>query len=428
MIKISALFLISFLAMNSCLEISPINDELLPSQSNKAQLIDIMVEVKTEGDSNTVGGFMEQLREMLTKLVKAQNKHRVIHAKMMKQCIDEDNFRRKEIAAAKLALARSLAARARCQASLKNAMRELPLLQSTLRTYVNELKRATAVRNVEVRKYKERRASFREALKFLREFMEYVTKRMSSGYKAFALAEFSENLLKHSAKLNVMTAAVPVLMSIATERKASDYTYRANQGLGAKLRTALTTLLARIQTDNNANEKAEKLAAAAFKKYSARLNKVINTLRRNIQRVKKQIVAMTKCVEHETQILKLAAKKQARNAVLKANAAKMCKSFNKEFIEATYNRLNEIKTMKEILVIVAKRFKDLPKDLVKYLEEVKDGWVVYVNSTKFKKFVEYERTRYAVNKRGKLLGSANADKDPNATAAVVRGAHGITKD
>jgi hypothetical protein len=411
--------------MNSCLEISPIDDQLLPNQSTKTQLVQMMVEVKTEGDVKTIGGFLDQIRDMLDKLVKSQKKHVEIHAKMMKQCIEEDLYRSKEIAVAKDALKRGLAARNRCSASLKAAVRELPLLQWSLKTYVKELKRATVQRDVENKKYNERRDALKDAINFIREFIEFIRKKAGSGYKAFALAELSETLLKHSAKLNVMTEAVPVLVAIASERKASDYTYRANQGLAGRLKDTLTELVNRIKKDSDTNDANERSAQAAFKKYAARLNKVIATLRKNIKRVKKQIVDMTRCIDHESKIIKTASLKLARNTQLRNNAANMCRSFNKEFIEATYNRLNEIKTMNEIMVIISRRFKELPNDLVAYLERVKDGWIKYVNSTEFKKFKEYERKKYTTTKRGALLARSEADKVHNPIAAVIKGKHGI---
>jgi hypothetical protein len=362
---------------------------------------------------------------MLDRLVKSQAKHVEIHAKMMKQCTEEDAFRNKEIRTAKDSLKRGLASRNRCSASLKAAVRELPLLQWSKKTYVKELKRATVQRDVENKKYIERKAALKDAINFIREFIEFIRKKAGHGYKAFALAELSETLLKHSAKLNVMTEAVPVLVAIASERKASDYTYRANQGLAGRLKDTLTELVNRIKKDSDTNDATERSAQATFKKYAARLNKVIATLRANIKRVKKQIVDMTRCIETENKIIKTASLKLSRNSQLRDNARRMCGSFNKEFIEATYNRLNEIKTMNEILTIVARRFKDLPRDLVAYLERVKDGWIKYVNSTEFHKFKEYERKKYAVNKRGSLLARSEADKVHNPIAAVIKGKHGI---
>jgi hypothetical protein len=410
MIKIiSALFLISFLTMNSCLEISPMDNNLIPNKSSRAQLVEIMVEVQTEENPNTIGGFVGQLTAMLHKLVAAQNKHRHIHAKMMKQCIGEDKFRAKEIAAAKKALAASLAARTRCAASLKAAIKALPGLVSAHKTYSTELRRATIERRLENKRYIKRRDEFTEALAMLADFISYVHKKMGKTYKAWAFAELSENVLRHTAKLGVMVDAVPVLVTMASA-KASNYKYVANQGLGSRLKKALDTLNNRLIADNKKNNVDEANALRVYLAYATKLRKMIKTLAKNIARVKKQIIDMTRCVDEETLIMASAAKKNARNSKLRNNARKMCQAFNNEFIEATYNRLDEIKTMGEILKIVAKRFKSLPKDLVSYLEKTKDGWIKYTNSTKFKKFKEYKRKVYAVNKRGALLSQKNGTK------------------
>jgi len=430
MIKISALFLITIFAFSSCLEISPINAELLPNQSSRAKLIDMMVEVKTEGDVNTVGGFVSELKAMLDRLVEAQRKHEEIHKTMMASCFEEDEYRRKEIATAKVALQKSLDSRTRCKASLDNAERELPLLGATKNTYWQELRRAWAAREVEARKYKERKDSLNHALNFLRLFISYVQKKLGGTYKAFALAEMSQNLLKHAAKVDVMAEAVPVLLAIAQEptepaNKASDYTYKANQGLGERLKQALNGLVQAIQKEYEMNESNERKAEATFEAYSKRLNSIIATLEANMERLKVQIITMRKCVETEDAVIKTAAQKEARNELLKLNAARMCASFNDEFIQATKNRLDEITTMNEILVIVHKRFNKLPKDLVTYLERVKDGWIKYVNSTKFLKFVSYQRRQYVDNKHGNYLSNNAGHFNANPTSAVVRGAHGI---
>jgi len=161
--------------------------------------------------------------------------------------------------------------------------------------------------------------------------------------------------------------------------------------------------LARLKSDNKANNAFERKAAKAFADYAGKLTAIINTLKRNIKRTKKQISDMNRCMDTENGIIAQASAKRSRNATLKRNARRMCHSFNKEFIEATYNRLDEIRTMKDILVIVKRRFKNIPADLISYLESVKNGWKAYINATEFKKFVAYRRKSYTDNKRGALL-------------------------
>jgi hypothetical protein len=423
----STIFLILFLGMTSCLNIestsAAASGVFLPSIQSKGELVDMLIQVRVEKNANTIGGFVKQLREVLEKLVRAQAKHKKVHKKMMKQCFGENKFRTREIKTAKISLNKAVGHRRKCQVSLAHAKKELPGLVSTLNSYKRELKRAQKQRDVERKKYLHRRQAFLEALVFLKKFISYVTAKLKN-YKAASLVDLSENLLRHANKLNVLTHAAPVLVEIATSR-AHDYSFKPNSALVAKLMTALRNLVAKITTDHKENEKQERQAVALFAKYKARLDKVIGTLTRNVKRVKKQIKDMKNCINIEGGIIASASGKIARNLKLLKLAEKMCKSFNKEFIKATYNRLDEIRTMQTILKIVAKRFKHLPKDLIKYLVDIKDGFKTYVNSTAFKKFVEFERIRYAKNKRGAILAKLKAKKDKNPVAAHVKGKNGI---
>jgi hypothetical protein len=393
--------------MHSCLELSPVDEDLLPNKSMHSQLIEMMVEVQSESQNvNTIGKFVTALKDMLGNLVATQRRHELIHQKMMAQCLEEDQFRAKEVAAAKRAVGRAAAARARCSASLKAAVKALPLLVSNLRTYENELTRATNSRNHERQKYLMRRQEFAEAIAFVNNFVAMVHRALRGKMRAFSFVDMAETLIKHSNKLNLLSEAALVLTQLP---RANRYGVNSNQGLGQRLKLALNSLVNRLRQDNAANESAERAAVNAFVRYSSRINKVIATLKRNIARVRKQIADMTRCITMEGKIMAVGTAKLARNSNLRTQARNMCASFNKEFIEATFNRRDEIKTMGEIITIVMRRFKRLPKDLVTYLESVQNGFRTYVNSTQFRRFLEYRRVVYAQNHRGRLLASVNAD-------------------
>lgn len=384
------------------------DNNMLPNSSSRATLTQIMVEVQTEGNTNTVKGFVGALREMLTKLVDAQAKHKKIHAKMMKQCTEEASYRKKEIATAKVSLAKAIASRTRCKASLDQAEKALPALVASHATYSKELARGRAARALEKKKYMQRKLSFKEGIEFLADFMQYVKRKLKNSFKAFGFIEMSENLVRHASRLQVMSEAAPVLVALASHdifsgQKANNYTYNANEKLADKLNRLLNALWKRLNDDNANNDAEEKKAAAVFAVYEAKLIAIINTLAKNIKRVKKQIEDMQRCITTEDAVIASASAKISRNTTLMNNAARMCKHFNGEFIEATMNRLDEMKTMGDILKIVKRRFKDLPKDLVEYLETIKDGQQEYINSTEFKKFVEYERIQHAKNARGAAM-------------------------
>jgi len=414
MIKISALFIIFIsLSLYSSLQIAKISAEMMPSNASRGNLIQMLVKVQTENNPKTISQFVAQLRKMLDNLVESQEKHKKIHANMMDQCLQEDKFRQKEVEEADVALENAGAAKAKCQSSLKTALNELPQLENTLQTYVKELKRATETRNEEAKKYNERKFEYSEAIAFLNDFISFVNKKLKGHFKAFSLVQFSEKLLQHSIKLGLISSAVPTLVAISEatysdQPRPHDYEYKPNEELAAKLKSLLETLRDRLVADNRINNEDEAKAVAVFNAYRTKLESVINTLSKNIDRTKKQIQDMQRCVDTETEIMAKASTKLARNQTLRDNAAKMCSSFNNEFIDATKNRLDEINTMHEILVIVQKRFATIPGDIIAYLESVKDGWKVYVNSTKFQNYVAYQRKVLLDNARGReLVGDKN---------------------
>jgi septal ring factor EnvC (AmiA/AmiB activator) len=381
-----------------------IDASMLPSNSIRARLTSMLVEVQVTENPKTIQNFLEQIKGMITKLQQEQAKHQEISNKMMAQCTEEEHFRAKEIADSKDALNRGHAALAKCQASLASAEKDLPDLERALHTYVDELARATAQRENEHKSYLQRKQDYEQAIEFINAFIALVKKEIH----AISFVEQSENLIRHVSRLGLLSNAVPILVALASyqEVPTTHHTYGyKNSNLVNTLNNSLNTLLHRVQADWKNNEDIEIAAVAAFNIYKARLQKAINSITNNITRTKAQIVAMTTCVKNESAVISTANAKLARNGNLLESAQKMCAQFAKEFIEATNSRLEEIQTVNEILAIIQKRFGQLPADLVSYLKSVENGWRAYENSTQFKKFVVYEQKRISDNSHGHALAT-----------------------
>jgi len=367
----------------------------------------MLLEVQNTESPKTIKGFIENVRGMMTKLEKDQETHKAIAKKMKGQCDNEAAYRKTEIAAAKSALSKSRAARGICKASLKSARKDLPELESALRMYQSELKKAVDQREREKKMYQQRRADFIQGIAFVEAFIKVVSSELKKGgFKTFSFVEQSEHLLRHATKLGLLNEAVPVLLALATaddDFKANNYSYNANESLATKLKTTLNSLLFRLKADYEKNEQIEKAAINAFNVLKNRLDKAISTLSKDIERTKKQIAAMVKFVVEEDKIIHSANNKFRRNDSLKSAAEKMCAEFIKEFIAAYNARVEEIEVIRQILKIIEKRFGTLPADLKVYLESVENGWKQYRNDTEFKKFVEYKQTHLAGSKHGRSL-------------------------
>jgi len=391
---------------------------MLPSNSIRAQLSQILVQVKqaTTDSPKTIQTFLVSIKSMMTKLQDEQKKHQEISDKMMDQCSAQDTFRASEVATAQKALDLSNSARGVCASSLKASQNDLPELQHAFDTYTDELAKATAQRKSEKEAYAARKADFESAIAFLKDFITFVTDKLKGSFSSFAsFAEKSEHVLRHATKLGLLKEAVPILVAIASMQTdspqegvpaANNYGYTANADVAQKLKDTLTNLLNRLISDNLSNEKIESDALNAFTTLSTRLQTAIATLQTNIDRTNKQIVDMNKCMNDEDVIIKAAENKLNRNSELQTAAKNMCSQFATEFVDATNNRLQEIKTIEEILSIIETRFGKIPADIKAYLQDTENGWKTYTNSTAFQKFIKYKQVHTQGNANGSNLVAA----------------------
>jgi len=383
---------------------------MLPSNSIRARLTSMLIEVQQTDSPKTIEKFLASIRDMMTKLQGEQAKHQEISDSMMKQCQEEEAFRAKEITDAQDALDRANAGKAKCEASLTSAQKDLPDLQTALQTYEDELKRAVEQRDAENKTYLQRKTDYEAAIKFLNEFVAEVKSKLGN-FQAFSpsFAQKSASILRHATKLGLLQHAVPVLVALATHQDEipahNSYKVVKQEEIASNLNKALTSLQARLQADWQNNEDVEAAAVAAFTQLKERLDHSINTLKENIAKTEKQIMDMEVCVKDESAVIATAGSKLSRNTNLKDSASAMCGQFAKEFIDATTARLSEIDTINEILAIIEKRFGQLPADLKTYLTSVEGGFKAYTNSTDFQKFVEYEKQRIADNDHGAHLAA-----------------------
>ena len=386
---LSALFCV-ILSFSTCLKAR--SNQLLDipsSNSNtsiQGQLTQILVEVQTTPSSENALKLLKSLNSIVADCGKLQLDHKRVHAKMASQCQTEINFRKEEIKNSGQTQRRALDARAKCNSSLKQAQKELPELQNTKTTYESELKSSEDFRIKENKRYASRKQEYEEAI-------SYITKSSSamSNNTNLNFVELSENLLKHSSKLGLLTEAVPVLVALAGQETSLNNTNysQVNQNLKDKLKDTFAKLLVRLQKDWNDNEEMEQKSAQTFTVYKTKLTTLINSLEKSISICNQQIEAMTKCVQEEDAISSQAGIKLTMNSKILDNAQRMCDRFDKEFVEATKVRLQEITTSIQISTIVKTRFNVDVTNTMTMLTSVKASWEAYMETKEFKGMTGY---------------------------------------
>ena len=400
------IFLLSFNTINSMKTLSI--EAMLPTKDIHNKLMDMLVEIQTQNTPRTVKELSNAILDLLKHLKNDQANHEEINTKMMTQCIEEENFRRKEVTDAQSAYNASSSAFAKCQASLHSAENNLPALKSALTEFKANLDAKTLERKKQIELYNRRRADWTEAINFVTEFIVQVSNKLS---KFTSFTELGEKLISHMSKIGRMSEAFSVLISLSEDAKVladdpgahSNYSYRSQVKTISKLKDNLRSLLNKLVIDSKTNDGDEDKAQAAYEKLKAELIKLIDELNENIASTNAQIVSMRNCSSAETKIMTVANNKLNRNSRLLHLSGQTCTDFTKEFIHATKNRLGEMDVINQIIRIMNKRFGEIPKDLINYLNSIRSQFNQYVNSTRFIKLQEYVQTHIADNAHGAAL-------------------------
>jgi len=424
--KFSALFFVFILSFHTISSMKLFSiDVILPSSQNvHSQLMDILIEVQKDDSPKTVEDISNAIMEMLKKLKENQDRHAEIAKKMNSQCVTEETFRKKEIADASAAYNAASAAYAKCQKSKAAAEENLPILKRAKKDFEKNLQEKTAERNKQHELYLQRRKDWQDAIDFLNDFIKQIDTKLAK-YPSFA--DLGEKLLRHVAKLGRMADAVEVFVALAAKPVTaefgahSDYSYKSQAKTVNSLNDHLRKLLNKLIVDSKQNDLDEAKAQAAFEKVKKELVSIIAKLRADIKKTKSQIVNMNSCIASEGKILSQSGNKKHRNQKLLDLAGKTCTDFAREFVTATKNRVREMKVITQILKIMKKRFGELPKDLVSYLDATKTGFKIYVNSTQFKKYEDYvaQHVAAAVAVKVKVVEPAVTTVEPTPAPAQI---------
>jgi len=170
-----------------------------------------------------------------------------------------------------------------------------------------------------------------------------------------------------------------------------------------KLREVVQKLIFQLKKDSYEADIEEESLIKDFERLIKEFNIIIQELNKNIVRINNQIAEMDECVKKERSIMESASAKKIRNSKLLSLADKTCLDFVRSFVEATKNRYRQIQVIKDILVIVKRRFGELPSSLVKEIDEMNGEFKHYVNTTEFQKYVEITKVHIEDNLHGRKL-------------------------
>jgi len=395
------------MSLSSKNKLSPFEAGLLPENSIMKRLNNIFIQLKGIDESNsnvkTFNQFVEVIKGLFDDLDRDQRQHEKVLETMNKQCAEEKSFRDSEVSDARKANDDATSSRKVCQEKLDVAEKLKKETQNLLADELTKKEQRTTIRAEERKIYESERAQYEEAIKFLREFTELVRSKLNPANAQASFIQFSESLLRHTAGLKRLDAAVPILIMLAqyTSPEAGNYQAAFTSDAAKTMQDKLAQLLHTLETDLNKIISIENQRVNDFNAFLAAVNKNIAQLEASIADLSNQIKSMNECVTRENSIISEASSKLSRNSDLRDKALKMCTEFAQEVMAATQTRRTEMAVIEEILTLLKVRFGKIPQSLIDYMESIKLRFAEYENKTRFIVVKYYERAALVEDVKGK---------------------------
>jgi hypothetical protein len=452
--KIDAIFFVLVLSLSYTLSVKVLSvDIMTPILKMDTQLSQLKVELKSPSNL-TKETFIEKIENMIKEIEHDQAKHVLINNKMAQQCTEEEKFRKMEISDAKEALNASSDSHNRCTQSLAAAKSFLPQLERSVLSYKTQIKVKTDEREAQHKKYLELKKEWDNAITFLKSFVNKIDDAVNNG-KPAALIQLNESLIKHASKLGKIKDILPIFIaiektinsssktnqkigsannsssvvlnstntSVITQTKSAGFIKETTQNITntttittvkeqplsdnnlINLRTVVQNLVNILTVDSHEADVQEDNQQKIFEKLIQEFNLIISELELSITRIKTQIKDMENCIVSELAIINSASLKENRNSKLLVLAERTCTDFFKSFVDATTNRARQIEVVKDIIIIVKRRFGQLPSNFMDELNSANAHFKHYVNSTEFQKYVEIVQVKIPDNLRGRTLSN-----------------------
>jgi len=455
--KVDAIFFVFILSLSYTISVKVLSvDIMTPILKMDTQLSQLKVELKSPSNF-TKELFLEKIEEMLKEIEEDQTKHESINQKMAQQCAEEEKFRKMEVSDAKEAFKASSDANSRCSESLAAAKGFLPDLEKAVVSYKAQIKIKTEEREVQHKKYLELRKEWENAISFLKSFVNKIDNAVNNG-KPTALLQLNEMLIKHASKLGKIKDIVPIFIaieqtinsstkisqkvassissgtvvsnstntsisSVNSQTKSAGFMKETTQNITnttintsiieqplsdnklINLKIVVQKLVTQLAADCHEADVQEDNLQKSFETLIQEFNLIISELEQSITRIKIQIKEMESCIASESAIMSSSSQKENRNQKLLFLAERTCTDFIKSFVDATNNRARQVEVVKDIIVIIKRRFGELPPNFMNELNTTDGHFKEYINSTQFQDYVEIVQFKMADNLRGRQLSN-----------------------
>lgn len=357
--------------------------KLLSQESN---LVEIREQIKNSNssDTKTFGTIVKRVTEFADNLNSEQKEHEIIFQNMVSQCKQEIDYRETEKAEALIAITRAQQTNSSCQESYNSFDSTIKRYDYSTSFYKGHFDRLNAF----LHEFEKFSSGIEDELSLLTETTRSITKELEKKEQV-SFVQVSENLISNQQEPSFLGISEKMLLNTVQPKEII-------QLITSNSNSILNLL---IDSKNNIRQN--------YVKYPDLINKILNQFESNKDDLKKGQIDLQKCIDYEEGIVSKAQSKLARNSQLLEDASKMCSAFQKEYNDSTQQRNQQLNMLFNILDILKEKYKKIPKDLITYLDTIKEEFKKYKNVTEFLPYEEYKRQKVDNNKDGENLVKNN---------------------
>jgi len=366
------------------------------------ELAEIKSQAQDDSSPTSVEDFEKKLMEMLSKIEDTQKNHQEINVRMMSQCEAEFMFRAKEIKDADDSYVAAESAFKSCQDSKNLTEANLTPMKSLAVKYQALITSTANQRKAEHERYSSLKKDMNEAIDFLGDFLEQIHQiQVGPTPSLTSLTQKTEDLLFSLSKVGRVSDSVPIFVALSS-LELSD-SKRSTEDVNADLQKAVLNLRTNMISDRLQADMEENVLNNNYVKLIKTFRKIVDTLNKNIDLSQSHLIVMNTCITSENKIMSESAMKSQRNTKLKNAAQVTCGDFAREFLEATKVRNQEIEVVKQIVLILKRRYGDIDHDVTKAIVSANEALNDYKDNTTFVRYVEYVIHHIDDNAHGREL-------------------------
>jgi hypothetical protein len=307
------------------------------------------------------GGPLDAIEKMLVDfkqtITEEQVTHDNLHTRQVEECSGETDYRDKEIADAKAAIAASTETLNGCEAQQLRAVGDLAITKRALNENRSYLVLIEESRRRDAYDYETNTNALSAIIKAVEESL-VILETISSGEEEFiTLTKHTNAIARATSQINKVKLLGPTLAVFTQLALQSNIEF--DEALLNRAKTVLNHLRDQFNEEFQNAVEAENNAIAVFTEDKARVEAIVANLEENVEELGIEISALDKCIVTQTGIVSAGVAKRDRNQQLLDDADALCGSVDTEYEEATKSRGRELKLLAALRERVEARFADI---------------------------------------------------------------------